>query len=124
MSPCRRHECNFQSVLSKTIRIGDTKYHIKHPFPIMGFRACQLGCHACLVVYEHPMCEAPLPPITSKVNFSRKTTLLGLFIYLLFLKQKADMPMPKHRRQLTTWQVFRQVKRRFHTWESNWQSLP
>ena len=28
------------------------------------------------------------------------------------------MPAPKHRKQLTTWQVCRQVQRRFHSRES------
>jgi hypothetical protein len=33
------------------------------------------------------------------------------------------MPAPKHVRQLTTWQVFRQVKRRFRKWKSNRKPL-
>jgi hypothetical protein len=40
------------------------------------------------------------------------------------LRQKADIPAPMHRRQLTTWQVICQVERRFYSWESNDQSLP
>ena len=43
---------------------------------------------------------------------------------LFFLRQKADRPAPKHRRQFTTWQVFRQVERRFHSRDSNHQPLP
>ena len=45
---------------------------------------------------------------------------LGLYFFIFFfisfisLRQKADMPTPKHERQLTTWQVFYQVERRFH----------
>jgi hypothetical protein len=41
-----------------------------------------------------------------------------------FLRQKAEKPMPKHKRQLTTWQVFCQVERRFRIRESNRQPLP
>ena len=31
------------------------------------------------------------------------------FLFSFFLRQKADWPTPKHRRRLTTWQVFHQV---------------
>ena len=41
-----------------------------------------------------------------------------------FFRHMASRPMPKHLRQLTTWQVFRQVERRIHTQESNRQPLP
>ena len=51
-----------------------------------------------------------------------KKIVEGIFIY--FLRQKADRPAPKHRRQFTTWQVFRQVERRFHSRDSNCQPLP
>ena len=44
------------------------------------------------------------------------------FIYL-FWRQKVDMPVPKHGRQLTIWQVFRQVERIFRNRDSNWQPL-
>ena len=44
--------------------------------------------------------------------------------FYFFLRQKADRPTPKHRRQFTTWQVFRQVERRFHSRDSNRQPLP
>ena len=43
---------------------------------------------------------------------------------LSFLRLKANMRVPKHMRQLTTWQVFYQVERRFHSWELNRQPLP
>ena len=46
------------------------------------------------------------------------------FFFFFFLRQKADRPTPKHIRQLTTWQVFCQVERRFHNRESNRQPLP
>ena len=44
--------------------------------------------------------------------------------YIALLRQKADRQAPKHRRRLTTWQVFRQVERRFHSRDSNRQPLP
>ena len=34
------------------------------------------------------------------------------------------MPTPKQKRQLTNWQVLRQVERTFHSWESNRQPFP
>ena len=40
------------------------------------------------------------------------------------LRQKADMQVLEHMRQLTTWQVFCQVYRGFHSRESNRQPLP
>ena len=46
------------------------------------------------------------------------------FFLFLFLRQKVDWPAPKHRRQFTTWQVFHQVERRFHSRDSNRQPLP
>ena len=49
---------------------------------------------------------------------------LLLLFFFSFLRQKADKPTPKHRRRLTTWQVFRQVERRFHSRDSNRQPLP
>ena len=52
------------------------------------------------------------------------TIFLFLFDFLFFWRQKADMPSPKQRRQLTTWQVFYQVDMRFHSRESNHQPLP
>ena len=45
-------------------------------------------------------------------------------IYFIFERKKADKPVPKHRRQWTTWQIFCQVERRFHSHESNRQPLP
>jgi hypothetical protein len=47
-----------------------------------------------------------------------------VFLFFLFLRQKVDRPAPKHRRQLTTWQVLSQVERRFHSRGSNRQPLP
>ena len=57
--------------------------------------------------------KVKFPPILNISNIHQH-----LFI---FLRQKADRPMPKHRRQFTTWQVFRQVERRFHSRDSNRQ---
>ena len=34
------------------------------------------------------------------------TSVFFIFIFLSFWRRKADMPSPKHKRQLTTWQVF------------------
>jgi hypothetical protein len=45
------------------------------------------------------------------------------FIFI-FLRQKANMPTPKHMMQLTTWQVLCQVERRIYDRESNRQPLP
>jgi hypothetical protein len=49
---------------------------------------------------------------------------LSLFFICLFFRQKANKPMPKHSRQLTTWQVLYQVERRFHIQELNRKPLP
>ena len=46
------------------------------------------------------------------------------FSFLFFLRQKTKRPAPKHKRQLTTWQVFYQVERRFYSQESNRHPLP
>ena len=47
-----------------------------------------------------------------------------LFCFDFFsMRQKVDMTAPKRRRQLTTWQVFCQVERRFHSRESNRRPL-
>ena len=53
--------------------------------------------------------------------------LLPLHFYILlfiYLRLNADMSAPKHMRQLTTWQVFYQVERRFHSHELNRQPRP
>ena len=47
----------------------------------------------------------------------------GMKNLFFFLRQKANMPAPKHRRQLTTWQGLCQVERRFHNQELNCQLL-
>ena len=39
------------------------------------------------------------------------------------MRQKANLPTPKHMMQLTTWQVLCQVERRFHSQEPNCQTL-
>ena len=50
---------------------------------------------------------------------------LDLFFFFFFFgRQKADRRAPKHKRQFTTWQVFRQVERRFHSRDSNCQPFP
>ena len=41
-----------------------------------------------------------------------------------FSRQKVDRPAPKHMIRLTTWQIFRQVERRFHNQESIRWPLP
>ena len=40
-------------------------------------------------------------------------------VFDFFLRQKADMWASKHMRQFTTWQVFCQVERRFHSRDPN-----
>ena len=52
-----------------------------------------------------------------------KTSTSSFYKFFLFhfFWEKADMPTSKHRRQLTTWQVFCQVERRFHNRDSNRQ---
>jgi hypothetical protein len=53
-----------------------------------------------------------------------RTLVCGvLFYYLKFLRQKADMPTLKHRRQLTTCQKNCHADRRVHSLESNCQPL-
>ena len=47
-----------------------------------------------------------------------------ILLLLFFLKHKSNMPTPKHTRQLTTWQVFCQVERKFQSRELNRQPLP
>ena len=67
-----------------------------------------------------------LTQISSRWNQIRMCdSSIDFFIYLFtFLRQKDDRPTPKPMRQLTTWQVFCQVERRFHSQESNRQPLP
>ena len=48
----------------------------------------------------------------------------SIFIFYLFGETEGRQANAKHRRQLTTWQVFRQVERRFHSQDSNRQPLP
>ena len=45
-------------------------------------------------------------------------------IFFVFMRQKADMPSPKHIRHLTTWPTFCQAERMFHNRELNHQPLP
>ena len=71
-----------------------------------------------LPLYCPPYWIPPIPPNTSKLVF------LELVIFKKKLRQKADRPTPKHKRQLTTWQVFHQVERKFHIQDSNRQPLP
>ena len=47
-----------------------------------------------------------------------------LFLFFIFLKKKADMAAPKHRRQLTTLQVSYQIEKRSHNQEWNRISPP
>ena len=72
------------------------------------------------------------PPSHALFGWVRSALLpiiMMMIMYILFysfhLRHKADRPLPKHKRQLiTTWQVFCQVERRLHNWESNRQPLP
>ena len=41
--------------------------------------------------------------------------VFSFFFSFFLFRQKADMPATKHRLQLTTWQVFRHIERRFHS---------
>ena len=41
--------------------------------------------------------------------------VVWIFYFFLLLRQKPDKPTSKQRRGLTTWQVFRQVERRFYS---------
>ena len=44
--------------------------------------------------------------------------------FLFFFETEGRQANAKHRRQLTTWQIFRQVERRIHNQDSNRQPLP
>ena len=47
----------------------------------------------------------PLPILTMRIEGITVPLIHPTFSYLFFLRKKADMPTPKHKRQLTTWQV-------------------
>ena len=60
------------------------------------------------------------------LSFHFKIIIIYIYIIYFFgflFETEADRPAPKHRSQLTTWQVFCQVERRFHSRESNYQPL-
>ena len=59
------------------------------------------------------------PPMIHDLLLFPPTSCFFLF------ETKANMSSPKHKRQLTTWQIFCQVERRFfHRRKSNRQPLP
>ena len=65
-------------------------------------------------------------PSVSKCNHSHVDIVqfFLLLYYYYYFRQEGERSASKYRRQLVTWQVFYQVERRFHSWESNRQPLP
>ena len=67
--------------------------------------------------------------ILKKIGYTKEITLLLMIHHVksspsfFFLRQKADRPAPMHKVQLTIWQVFHQVERRFPNQELNRQPL-
>ena len=62
----------------------------------------------------HFQCTWNFHTTTIELHHAKATTTPWFFVFFLIMRQKANMPTPKHRRQLITLQVFRQVERRFH----------
>jgi hypothetical protein len=56
-------------------------------------------------------------------KFTRVARFTSAIFIFIFLREKTDRLAPKYKRQLTTRQVFRQVERRFHSWNSRRQPL-
>ena len=66
----------------------------------------------------------PTIPIRGAVKICLCRFSIDFFFFFFFFETEGRQANAKHRRQLTTWQVFCQVERRFHSRDSNRQSLP
>ena len=73
-------------------------------------------------LYLCAICPSPFLSLSTYEQclfWSFSLHFLLLFVYYILFWHKANMPTPKHKRQLTSWQVLCQVERKFHNRESN-----
>ena len=92
-----------------------------------------VGLSWCVYVNSSIVCEgalvntnpqSSLTPRQVEVKFPQNCFRFTILFSFFLFETEGRQANPKHRRQLTTWQVFRQVERRFHGWDSNRQPLP
>ena len=73
-----------------------------------------------LMNQSHCLCLKPI-----HLESENGLDLFGLrLLFFIFFRHMAEMPTPKHMRQLTTWQVYVTAQRIFHIRASNRQPLP